>query len=135
MTKIDTQDVQGFLALNIASRLLLLVTVLSITACQNREFQREEVVDLQQRLDKVSVEVRSLRTVFCESRCETLYESCYLRVAIDIDVPGSGPERGPGPELPGCWPYDCESDEERERAEENPPLSCSELEAECKARC
>ncbi len=115
--------------------LLLIGILLPLSACQHLEVQRAEVVELRERVDSVYVQLGSLQTALCEYRCEQRYESCSLFVDIYVDVPGREPPRGPGPDIPGCWPYACESDEERELAEENPPLSCLELKEACKAQC
>ena len=114
---------------------LLVLGTLAAGACQDYAQVRRAQVDLRQHLDDLKVEVLDVRKAWCEYRCEQKYENCYVHVIVLQDIPGRDPPRAPGPELPGCWPFDCESDEERERAEENPPQSCSELEEKCKADC
>ena len=134
-----------------AIKLLLLSTLLSISACQDWDIQEQEralaaqqqelevqgaeITDLRQRLSTTSTDVQSAITALCDYVCESRYDNCILRVDIYQDLPGREPPRGPGPDVPGCAPFDCETDEERELAEENPAQSCSELKAKCKEDC
>ena len=127
------------------AKLLMLGILISISACQDREarrqeleIQRGEITELRQELSTVSAQVHQMRTVVCEYLCESRYNNCDLRVDVNDlykDIPGRESPRAPGPEIPGCSPFDCESDEEKELAEDNPAQSCTALEERCREDC
>ena len=115
--------------------IVVMASTLGCTAGQSEYTATLQSIDKREALLE-----RDLVMVFntlCESRCDANYQACILfQAQMNIaERVGVGNNRTPAKvALPGCWPFACSDEQERE-AIDNPAPNCVTLHEECLAAC